>query len=214
MGSYRFYMGMDVQEYIIRMEYRAGSSEPAFLTPYAVQAEYQEEKMSIFKGAGVALVTPMKENQEVDYEKLEELIEWQIAEGTDCIVIAGTTGESSTLTTEEHAKVIKAAVDFTKHRIPVVAGTGSNCTETAVYLSREAASYGVDALLQVTPYYNKATQKGLYQHFKAIAQASPLPIVLYNVPGRTGINMKAETTVRLAKDFPNIVGVKEASGSK
>lgn len=206
-------MGMDVQEYIIRMEYRAGSSEPAFLTPYAVQAEYQEEKMSIFKGAGVALVTPMKENQEVDYEKLEELIEWQIAEGTDCIVIAGTTGESSTLTTEEHTKVIKAAVDFTKHRIPVVAGTGSNCTREAVHLSKEAEAAGVDGLLCVTPYYNKATQGGLVQYYTEIADAVKVPIIMYNVPSRTGCNILPETAATLYRDVENIVAIKEATGN-
>ena len=134
--------------------------------------------MAIFKGAGVAIVTPMKENQEVNYEKLEELIEFQIENGTDCIVIAGTTGESSTLSMEEHKKVIEAAIAFTKGRIPVVAGTGSNCTATAVQLSREAEEAGADGLLIVTPYYNKATQNGLKAHYKAIAKEVNVTIIL------------------------------------
>ena len=169
--------------------------------------------MAIFKGAGVAIVTPMKENGDVNYDKLEELINWQVDQGTDAIIIAGTTGESSTLTMEEHEEVIKAAVAFTKHRIPVVAGTGSNCTRTAIQLSQEAEAAGVDGLLIVTPYYNKATQAGLISHYTQIAQNTKLPIILYNVPGRTGINMKPETTVRLANDCENIVAIKEASGS-
>ena len=169
--------------------------------------------MAIFKGAGVAIVTPMKENGEVDYEAYGEIIDFQIDNGTDAIISCGTTGESSTLSHEEHLDVIKYAVEKTAGRVPVIAGTGSNSTSEAIHLSTEAEKLGADALLVVTPYYNKASQEGLYQHFKAIAQKSPLPLVLYNVPGRTGVNMKAETTVRLAKDFPNIVGVKEASGS-
>ena len=169
--------------------------------------------MAIFKGAGVAIVTPMKENQEVNYEKLEELIEFQIENGTDCIVIAGTTGESSTLSMEEHKKVIEAAIAFTKGRIPVVAGTGSNCTATAVQLSQEAEEAGADGLLIVTPYYNKATQKGLIQHYTAIANSVDLPIILYNVPSRTGVNILPQTAVTLAKNVKNIVAVKEASGN-
>ena len=168
--------------------------------------------MSIFKGAGVAIVTPMKNNEEVNYDRLEQMIEYQINQGTDCIIIAGTTGESSTLTTEEHAEVIKAAVKFAKHRIPVVAGTGSNCTETAIYLSAEAEKYGVDGVLLVTPYYNKATQFGLFQHFKAIADSIKVPCILYNVPSRTGCNIQPETAVRLCTEVENIVGIKEASG--
>lgn len=169
--------------------------------------------MSIFKGAGVAIVTPMKENQEVNYDRLEELINWQIDEGTDCIVIVGTTGESSTLTTEEHAKVIKAAVEFTKHRIPVVAGTGSNCTREAVHLSREAEEAGVDGLLVVTPYYNKATQGGLISYYTEIADAVKTPIIMYNVPGRTGCNIQPETAAALCKNVENIAAIKEASGN-
>lgn len=169
--------------------------------------------MSIFKGAGVAIVTPMKDNQEVNYDKLEELIDWQIGQGTDCIIITGTTGESSTLTTEEHVKVIKAAVDFTKHRVPVVAGTGSNCTREAVYLSAEAERVGADGLLAVTPYYNKATQGGLIRYYTEIAEAVKLPIIMYNVPSRTGCNILPETAAELYKNVENIVAVKEATGS-
>ena len=161
--------------------------------------------MAIFKGAGVAIVTPMKENLDVNYEKLQEIIEYQIDHGTDCIVIAGTTGEGSTLTMEEHAKVIRAAVEFTKHRIPVVAGTGSNCTKTAIQLSREAEEAGVDGLLVVTPYYNKATQQGLISHYSQIAEAVKTPIIMYNVPGRTGCNMLPETTAYLFQKEENIV---------
>lgn len=169
--------------------------------------------MAIFKGAGVAIVTPMKENLDVDYEKLEELINYQIDNGTDCIVIAGTTGEGSTLTMEEHAAVIRAAVEYTKHRVPVVAGTGSNCTRTAIQLSKEAEEAGVDGLLVVTPYYNKATQKGLIAHYSQIAQAVKTPIIMYNVPGRTGCNMLPETTAYLFEHEENIVGLKEATGN-
>ena len=168
--------------------------------------------MAIFKGAGVAIVTPMKENQEVNYEKLEELIEFQIENGTDCIVIAGTTGESSTLSMEEHKKVIEAAIAFTKGRIPVVAGTGSNCTATAVQLSQEAEEAGADGLLIVTPYYNKATQNGLKAHYKAIAKEVNVPIILYNVPSRTGTRLAPQTVVDLCHEVPNIVGVKDATG--
>ena len=169
--------------------------------------------MAIFKGAGVAIVTPMKNNEEVNYEKLEELINWQIDQGTDAIIIAGTTGESSTLTMEEHAEVIKAAVEFTKHRVPVVAGTGSNCTRTAIQLSREAEEFGADGLLIVTPYYNKATQAGLVKHYTQIAQNTKCPIILYNVPGRTGCNLLPETVATLVKNNSNIVGLKEATGN-
>ena len=169
--------------------------------------------MAIFKGAVVAIVTPMKNNEEVNYEKLEELINWQIDQGTDAIIIAGTTGESSTLTMEEHAEVIKAAVEFTKHRVPVVAGTGSNCTRTAIQLSREAEEFGADGLLIVTPYYNKATQAGLVKHYTQIAQNTKCPIILYNVPGRTGCNLLPETVATLVKNNSNIVGLKEATGN-
>lgn len=169
--------------------------------------------MAIFKGAGVAIVTPMKNNQDVNYDKLEEMINEQIAAGTDAIVIAGTTGESSTLTMEEHHDVIKAAVEFTKHRIPVVAGTGSNCTRTAIQLSQEAEEAGVDGLLIVTPYYNKATQQGLIGHYSQIADNTKCPIIMYNVPGRTGCNLLPETVAELFKTKENIVGLKEATGN-
>ena len=169
--------------------------------------------MSISKGAGVAIVTPMKENGEVNYEKFAEMIEFQIANGTDAIIVCGTTGESSTLTHEEHLDVIKYCTEKVAGRIPVVAGTGSNCTETAVYLSGEAEKYGVDGLLLVSPYYNKATQNGLYTHFKTIAESVKLPIILYNVPSRTGCNILPDTVIRLCHDVENIVGVKEASGN-
>ncbi len=169
--------------------------------------------MAIFKGAGVAIVTPMKENGEVDYESFTELLEFQIANGTDAIIVCGTTGESSTLSHEEHLDVIKHCIGVVNGRIPVVAGTGSNCTETAIYLSTEAEKMGADGLLLVSPYYNKATQNGLYRHYKAVAESVKIPIILYNVPSRTGCNILPETVVRLCKDVENIVGVKEASGN-
>lgn len=169
--------------------------------------------MALFTGAGVAIVTPFKENGEVNYEKFAELLEFQIKNGTDAIIVCGTTGEASTLTHEEHLDVIKYCVDTVAGRIPVIAGTGSNCTETAVYLSKEAEEYGVDGLLVVTPYYNKATQKGLIAHFKKIADSVKLPIILYNVPGRTGCNLLPETAVKLCTEVENIVGIKEASGN-
>lgn len=169
--------------------------------------------MALFEGAGVALVTPFKENGEVNYEKLEEIVEEQIAGGTDSIIACGTTGEASTMTHEEHLDVIEYICRVTKKRIPVVAGTGSNCTETAVYLSAEAEKRGADGLLLVSPYYNKATQKGLMAHFTAVADAVKTPVILYNIPGRTGVTIKPETIAALCKDVDNIVGVKEAGGS-
>lgn len=169
--------------------------------------------MSIFKGAAVAIVTPMMENGDVNYPKLGEIIEFQIANKTDAIVICGTTGEASTLTHEEHIEVIDYCVKKVAKRVPVIAGTGSNCTETAIYLSKEAEKSGADALLVVTPYYNKATQKGLIAHFTAVAEAVELPIILYNVPGRTGCNIAPETAAALVKNVKNIVGIKEASGN-
>ena len=169
--------------------------------------------MSIFTGSGVAIITPMKENGEIDYPAFEKLIEFQIAGGTDAIIVCGTTGEASTQSHEEHLETVKFCVDVVKKRVPVIAGTGSNCTETAVYLSKEAESYGVDAVLLVSPYYNKATQNGLYQHFKTTADAINIPVILYNVPSRTGCNILPETVVRLAKDCKNIVAIKEASGN-
>lgn len=168
--------------------------------------------MAIFTGAGVAIVTPMKANGEVNYEKFGELIDFQIENGTDAIIVCGTTGEASTLTHEEHLDTIKYCVEKVAGRVPVVAGTGSNCTETAIYLSTEAEKYGVDGLLLVSPYYNKATQNGLYEHFKAVADSVKVPVILYNVPSRTGCNILPETVVRLCKDVDNILGVKEASG--
>lgn len=169
--------------------------------------------MSIFKGAGVAIVTPMKADGEVNYEKFAELIEFQIQNGTDAIIVCGTTGESSTLTHEEHLEVIRYCTEKTAGRVPVIAGTGSNCTETAVYLSREAEKFGVDGLLLVAPYYNKATQNGLYLHFKTVAESVKIPVILYNIPGRTGCNIQPETIIRLCEDVENIVAVKEASGN-
>ena len=168
--------------------------------------------MAIFKGAGVAIVTPMNEDGSVNYEKFGELIEFQIANGTDAIIVCGTTGESSTLTHEEHLDTIKYCVDKVAKRIPVVAGTGSNCTDTAVYLSQEAEKYGVDGILLVSPYYNKATQKGLYRHFKTVADSVKVPAILYNVPSRTGVSFTAESYKVLAQN-PKINGVKEASGN-
>ncbi len=169
--------------------------------------------MSIFTGSGVAIITPMKSNGEIDYPAFEKLIEFQIAGGTDAIIVCGTTGEASTQSHEEHLDTVKFCVDVVKKRVPVIAGTGSNSTETAVYLSKEAESYGVDAVLLVSPYYNKATQNGLYMHFKTTADAINIPVILYNVPSRTGCNILPETAVRLAKDCSNIVAIKEASGN-
>ena len=168
--------------------------------------------MPIFKGAGVAIVTPMKDNLEVDYDALETNINYQSDNGTDAIVIAGTTGESATLSEEEHKKVVKAAVEFTKHRVPVIAGTGSNSTQTAIELSQEADADGVDAVLIVTPYYNKATQKGLEEYYTTVGNSVDIPIIMYNVPGRTGTNIQPATAVKIAKSVDNIVAIKEASG--
>ena len=169
--------------------------------------------MALFTGAGVAIVTPMKANGEVNYEKLGELLEFQIAGGTDSIVICGTTGEASTLSHEEHLDCIRYTVDKVAKRIPVIAGTGSNCTETAIYLSKEAEKAGVDGLLLVTPYYNKATQKGLIAHFTETAKAVNIPALLYNVPSRTGCNLLPETVASLVKNVDNIIGVKDATGN-
>ncbi len=169
--------------------------------------------MAVFEGAGVALVTPMKANGEVDYEKLAEIVEEQIACGTDAVVACGTTGEASTLTHEEHIEVIRQTCKIVAGRIPVVAGTGSNCTNTAIYLSVEAEKAGADAVLVVSPYYNKATQKGLIEHFTAIADAIQIPVILYDIPGRTGVTIQPETIVTLCKTVKNIVGVKAASGN-
>lgn len=168
--------------------------------------------MSIFKGAGVAIITPMNEDETVNYDKLKELIDYQIDNGTDYIVICGTTGESATLSEEEHIETIRAAVSFANKRIPVVAGAGSNSTKTAIYLSQEAQKAGADGLLLVTPYYNKTTQKGLIEHYTAVAASVDLPIILYSVKSRTGVNIEPDTAVTLAKTCDNIVGIKEASG--
>ena len=168
--------------------------------------------MEIFRGSGVAIVTPMKEDSQVDYEKLEELVEYHINNKTDAIVICGTTGESATLSMEEHRKVIAETVRFAKGRIPIVAGTGSNATDTAIQLSTEAEEDGADALLIVTPYYNKATQGGLIKHYSTIAKATKLPIIVYNVPSRTGTNVAPETMAALFRENENIVGLKEATG--
>lgn len=170
--------------------------------------------MSIFTGAGVAIVTPFHEDGSVHYEAFRKQIELQIAGGTDAIIVCGTTGEASTLSHEEHLEVIRFCVETVNKRIPVIAGTGSNCTETAIYLSREAEKAGADGLLLVTPYYNKCTQKGLAEHFTMIANAVKIPIILYNIPGRTGgVLIQPETVVKLCKEVPNIVGVKDATGN-
>lgn len=169
--------------------------------------------MPIFKGAGVAIVTPMKDNYEVDYDALETNINYQIDNGTDAIIIAGTTGESATLSEEEHKQVVKAAVEFTKHRVPVIAGTGSNSTQTAIELSQEADADGVDGVLIVTPYYNKATQKGLIAHYTKIAEAIRVPVIMYNVPSRTGCNLLPETVAQLVNNVDNIVAIKDATGN-
>lgn len=168
--------------------------------------------MAIFTGAGVAIVTPFKEDGSVNYEKFAEQIEYQIKGGTDAIIVCGTTGEASTLSHEEHLACIKFVVDKVNKRIPVIAGTGSNCTETAIYLSAEAEKIGADALLVVTPYYNKATQKGLKEHFTMVANSVKIPILLYNIPGRTGgVNILPETVIALCREVENIVGVKDAT---
>nr|WP_314668732.1 4-hydroxy-tetrahydrodipicolinate synthase [uncultured Oribacterium sp.] len=168
--------------------------------------------MALFKGAGVALITPFHEDGSVNYEKLTEILEEQIAEGTDAIVAVGTTGEAATLTEDEHIEVVAHTVKVVNHRIPVIAGTGSNCTATAIDLSQRAEKAGADGLLLVTPYYNKATQKGLYTHYKAIAEAVSIPCILYNVPGRTGMKIEPKTMADLYYNVKNIVGVKEATG--
>lgn len=167
--------------------------------------------MSVFTGAAVAIVTPFKENQEVDYEQFYKNIDFQLAHKTDAIVVCGTTGESSTMSHEEHLDVIEACVKRVAGRVPVIAGTGSNSTAEAIHLSTEAEKRGADALLLVSPYYNKATQNGLFLHFKAIADAVNIPCILYNIPGRTGVNIQPATIVKLCTEVKNIVGVKEAT---
>lgn len=169
--------------------------------------------MAIFTGAGVALVTPFNEDETIDYNKLDELIDYHCSNGTDSIVICGTTGESATMTEEEHMECVKFAIDRTKGRLPIIAGTGSNCTRTAIDMSKEAADYGADGLLLVTPYYNKATQNGLIAHYKAVASEAKAPIIMYSVASRTGCNIEPATVARLVKEVDNIVAIKEASGN-
>jgi len=169
-------------------------------------------KKTVFTGSGVAIVTPMKADCSINYEKLGEIIDWQIREGTDSIVICGTTGESTTMSDEEHVECIRYTVERVAGRVPVVAGAGSNDTAYAVWLSKESKQAGADALLHVTPYYNKTSQAGLVRHFNIIADATDLPVILYNVPGRTGLDIKPQTYLELSA-HPNIVGIKEASGN-
>lgn len=166
----------------------------------------------MFKGSIVAIVTPFK-NGKVDERQFRDLIEFQIKNGTRGVVPCGTTGESATLSFEEHERVIEIAIEQVKKRIPVIAGTGSNATSEAIMLTRHAAKQGADASLQVSPYYNRPTQKGLYEHFKAIAESVDIQIILYNIASRTGVNIEPETIAKLAKDCKNIIGVKEASGN-
>ena len=169
--------------------------------------------MSLFRGSGVALVTPFTEEKDVNYEELGRLIEFQLENGTDAIIICGTTGEPVTMTEEERLSVISYTIEKVKNRIPVIAGTGGNCTEQVIAFSKKAEVVGADGLLVVTPYYNKATQNGLYEHYKAIASAVEIPIILYNVPSRTGVNILPDTAARLGRDVENIVALKEASGN-
>ncbi len=168
--------------------------------------------MSIFKGSGVAIITPFDENDNVNFDKLQELIDFHCENGTDAIVIVGTTGEGSTLTMEEHSECIRQAVSMAKKRVPVIAGTGSNNTVEALKLSKEADSFGADAVLVVTPYYNKATQKGLKSHYTDVAKAINIPLIIYNVPSRTGCKVNADTAAELIKEVDNIVGMKDATG--
>ena len=169
--------------------------------------------MSLFKGAGVALVTPFSKDKSVNYEELGRLIEYQIAGGTDAIIVCGTTGEPVTMTEEERLSVIAHTVKVVNGRIPVIAGSGGNSTENVMCFSKKTQDLGVDGLLVVTPYYNKATQNGLYEHYKSLAEVVDIPIIMYNVPSRTGLNMLPDTAARLGKEFDNIVGMKEASGN-
>ncbi|MDD3746992.1 MAG: 4-hydroxy-tetrahydrodipicolinate synthase [Anaerostipes sp.] len=169
--------------------------------------------MSIFTGAGVALITPFKEDLSVDYDQLEKVIDFQIQEGTDSIIICGTTGEASTMTHDEQIEVVKACVDHVNGRVPVIAGAGANCTDEALHLAKEAQRVGSDALLVVTPYYNKATQNGLVEYYKTIGNAVDVPIIMYNVPGRTGTNIAPKTAAKVFKEVENVVAIKEASGN-
>ncbi len=169
--------------------------------------------MPLFKGAGVALVTPFRQDKSVNYDELASLIEYQLAGDTDAIIVCGTTGEPATMTEEERLSVIEFVTKQVEGRVPVIAGSGGNCTQMAVEFSKKVQALGVDGLLVVTPYYNKATQKGLYEHYKTIAEAISLPIIMYNVQSRTGVNLLPETAACLGKEFSNIVAVKEASGN-
>ena len=169
--------------------------------------------MSIFTGAGVAIVTPFNSDETINYNKLDELLDYHCTHGTDATIICGTTGESATMTEEEHMQCVKFAIDRVKGRIPVIAGTGSNCTRTAIDMSKEAADYGADGLLLVTPYYNKATQAGLIAHYTAVAKEAKAPIIMYSVASRTGCNIEPATVAELVKNVDNIVAVKEASGN-
>lgn len=169
--------------------------------------------MALFRGAGVALITPFNADGSVNYEKLEELVEEQIAGGTDAIIACGTTGEAATMSEQEHMDVVRFIIKVTNHRIPVIAGTGSNCTATAIDLSKQAEAAGAEGVLLVTPYYNKATQGGLIQHYEAIAHAIHIPCILYNVPSRTGVTIQPETMAYLYQNVENIVGVKDATGN-
>ncbi|MBR3810956.1 MAG: 4-hydroxy-tetrahydrodipicolinate synthase [Agathobacter sp.] len=169
--------------------------------------------MSLFRGAGVALVTPFTEEKDLNYEELGRLIEYQIAGGSDAIIVCGTTGEPVTMTEKERLSVISYAVAKVAGRVPVIAGSGGNCTENVVAFSKKAELAGADGLLVVTPYYNKATQNGLYEHYKAVAGVVDIPIILYNVPSRTGVNLRPDTVARLGKEIEHIVALKEASGN-
>ncbi len=169
--------------------------------------------MAIFTGAGVAIITPFNEDGSINFDAFGEIIEAQIAGSTDAIIVCGTTGESSTMDDEEHIATIKYCVEKVAGRVPVIAGTGSNCTREAVNMSKKAEEVGADGLLCVTPYYNKCTQEGLYQYYKAISDAVNIPIIMYNIPGRTGTTIQPETAVRIAKEVKNVVAVKEASGN-
>lgn len=169
--------------------------------------------MSLFRGAGVAIVTPFTEDKSVNYEELGRLIEYQIAGGIDAIIVCGTTGEPVTMTEEERLSVISYTIEKVNKRVPVIAGSGGNCTENVITFSKKAEDLGVDGLLVVTPYYNKATQNGLYEHYKAVASAVDCPIIMYNVPSRTGVNILPDTAARLGKEVENIVALKEASGN-
>jgi len=165
------------------------------------------------KGMGVALITPFKEDESVDYEALGRLVDYQVQNGTDYLVVLGTTAETPTLTEEEKKEIVSLVVSKVRGRIPVVLGLGGNCTRSIVEKLKNDNFDGIDAILSVVPYYNKPSQEGIYQHYKAISEATTLPIVIYNVPGRTGVNMTAQTTLRIARDFKNVVAVKEASGN-